>query len=107
MRLEAVFRAVDAEPSSNLDPVAEKLVQHHDEVSENVVEERLGDVFHAAAAAAVEHHELASYDALLALGEAVDLGDARDLLRRSRDEEERALRTLEGELKRLVGELRS
>ncbi len=104
-RLEEVFRAVGAEPSSNLSPPVEKLAQHHDELAGNIPEERLADVFHAAAGATVEHHELASYDALLALADAVDLGDARDLLRRTRDEEEQALRTLEGELRRLVGEL--
>ncbi len=105
VRLEQVFRAVGTEPSSNLSPPVEKLVQHHDELAENVPDGALADVFHAAAGAAVEHHELVSYDALLVLGEALDLGDARDLLRRSRDEEEQALRRLEEEQRRLVGEL--
>lgn len=105
-RLEDVFRAVGAEPSSNLSPPMEKLVQHHDELAGNIPDYRLADVFHAAAAAATEHLELAMYDALLALGDAVELGDARGLLERNRGEEADALGRLQSELQRLAGELR-
>jgi ferritin-like metal-binding protein YciE len=104
-RLEQVFRALGAEPSSNLNAPVEKLAEHHDEVAENIQEERLADVFHAAAGATTEHHEIAAYDALLALGEALELGDARKLLEQNRKEETEALGKLEQELKRLVGEL--
>jgi len=105
-RVEQVFRAVNAEPSSNLDAAAEKLAQQHDELAEKIVDERLADAFHAIAGTATEHHELAAYDALLALGRALDLGDARALLERNRKEEEQALDKLEQELERLVKELR-
>jgi ferritin-like metal-binding protein YciE len=104
-RLEQVFRAVGAEPSSNLSPPVEKLAEHHDEVAEKVQEERLADVFHASAAASTEHHEIASYDALLALGATLDLGDGRGLLEQNLKEEEQALEKVEKELERLVGEL--
>jgi ferritin-like metal-binding protein YciE len=106
-RLETVFRAVGAEPSSNLNPPLEKLAQHHDELAESVADDRLADVFHAAASAATEHHELAGYDALLALAQAIELpADARSLLERNRAEEAEALSRLEGELERLAGDLR-
>jgi ferritin-like metal-binding protein YciE len=106
-RLEEVFRAVDAEPSSNLSPPAEKLAQHHDELAGSFANERLADVFHAASAAATEHFELAAYDALLALAPAVELpGDARKLLEQNRSEEAEALQRLESELERLAGDLR-
>jgi ferritin-like metal-binding protein YciE len=105
-RLEQVFRAVDAEPSSNLNAPVEKLAQQHDELAQKIVDERLADAFHAAAAATTEHHELAGYDALLALSAAVGLGDARELLEQNRKEEEQALEKLEQELERLVKELR-
>jgi ferritin-like metal-binding protein YciE len=106
-RLERVFRAVDAEPSSNLSPPVEKLAQHHDELADSLADDRLADVFHAAAAVATEHHEIASYDTLLTLGPAVDLSDeARGLLEQNRGEEGEALGRLEGELQRLAGELR-
>ena len=106
-RLERVFRALDAEPSSNLSPPVEKLAQHHDELADSFADDRLADCFHATAAAATEHHELAAYDALLALARSVDLaGDARELLERNRAEEAEALERLEQELQRLAGELR-
>jgi ferritin-like metal-binding protein YciE len=106
-RLEQVFRAVGAEPSSNLNPPVEKLAQHHDELADSFADDRLADVFHAAAAATTEHHELAAYDALLALARSVELSDdARGLLERNRGEEAEALQRLEGEVERLAGDLR-
>jgi ferritin-like metal-binding protein YciE len=107
-RLEQVFRALDAEPSSNLSPPVEKLAQHHDELSNSFADDRLADSFHATAAAATEHNELAAYDALLTLAHSVDLaGDARELLERNRAEEADALGRLQQELQRLAGELRT
>ena len=107
-RLEQVFRAVGAEPSSNLSPPVEKLAEHHDELADSFADDRLEDVFHAAAAATTEHYELASYDTLLALAQTVDLsGDARGLLERNRKEEAEALGRLQSELQRLAGDLRS
>jgi len=105
-RLEEVFRAVGAEPSSNLSPPAEKLAQHHDELAGSIPDERLADVFHAAAAAATEHLELAMYEAVLGLADSVDLGGARTFLERNRDEEAEALKRVQSELERLAGELR-
>ncbi|MBV8256797.1 MAG: DUF892 family protein [Actinobacteria bacterium] len=99
-RLEAVFRAAGAEPSSNLSPPAERLAQHHDEVAEQIPNRRLADVWHATAAATTEHMELAAYDALLALAGALDL--PRDELERSRREEAEALERVEAELRKLA-----
>ena len=105
-RLEEVFRALGAEPSSNLDPSVEKLVEHHNEVAGSFTDDGLEDVFHAAAAATTEHHELSAYDTLLTLAPAVELpGEMRELLERNRAEEAEALRRLEQERDRLVGEL--
>lgn len=105
-RLEEVFRALGAESSSNLSPPLEKLAQHHDELAGKLPDDRLADVFHAAAAAATEHLELAAYDALLALAAAVELGDARGLLEQNRAEEADALGRIQAELERLAGDLR-
>jgi ferritin-like metal-binding protein YciE len=105
-RLEEVFRALGAEPSSNLDPSVEKLVEHHNEVAGSFANDRLEDVFHAAAAATTEHHELSSYDTLLSLAQAVELpGEVRELIERNRAEEAEALRRFQQERDRLVGEL--
>ena len=105
-RLEEVFRALGAEPSSNLDPPAEKLIEHHDELAGSFSNDRLEDVFHASAAATTEHHELAAYDALLTLAHAVELpDDMRGRLERNRAEEAEALGRLQKERDRLVREL--
>jgi ferritin-like metal-binding protein YciE len=106
-RLEQVFRALAAEPSSNLSPAVEKLAEHHDELAGSIPDDGLSDFFHAAAAAATEHHELVAYDALLELARSVDLSDdARSQLERNRREEAQALERLQEELDRLAGELR-
>jgi ferritin-like metal-binding protein YciE len=94
-RLEDCFRAAGAETSSNFDPAAQKLFEHHDEVAQQVVEPVLRDVYHAAAAAKTEHYELAGYDALLELARALDLGDAVSLLEQNRSEDADALEQVE------------
>jgi ferritin-like metal-binding protein YciE len=105
-RLEPVFRALGAEPSSNHSPPAQKLQEHHDELASSIPNDRLADCFHAIAAAATEHFELAGYDALLALADAGDLDkDARKALEQNRQEDEQALKTVQSQLERLVGEL--
>jgi ferritin-like metal-binding protein YciE len=105
-RLEEVFRALEAEPSSNLNPPVEKLAEHHDELAGSFSNDRLEDVFHASAAATTEHHELAAYDTLLTLADAVELPkEVRGLLEQNRAEEAEALGRLQQERDRLVGEL--
>jgi ferritin-like metal-binding protein YciE len=103
-RLEQVFRAAGAEPSSNLSPAAAKRFEHHDELAGKIPEERLADTYHALAAVTTEHHELAVYDGLLALARALELGDARELLERNRSEDAAALERLGDQLRRLVDE---
>jgi ferritin-like metal-binding protein YciE len=92
-RLEETFRLLGAETSSNLDPAAKKLFEHHDELAAEIVEPILRDVFHAAAAAKTEHHEIAAYDVLIELGRA--LGAPIELLDQSRREEAGALERVE------------
>ena len=106
-RVEQTFRSVGAESSSNLCPPVEKLAAHHDELAEKLVEERLRDTFHAAAAAQTEHHEIALYDALITVAKAMEEMDAVKLLEQNRDEEREALRILEREVERLAREAAS
>jgi ferritin-like metal-binding protein YciE len=101
-RLEDVFRAAGAEPSSNFSPAMQKLGEHREELAENVPDDRLKDALNAAAAAATEHLEIAMYDALLEVAAAVHLGDARRLLEQNRREEEEALGRLRAELEKLA-----
>ena len=106
-RVEQAFRAVGAETSSSLSPPVEKLAAHHDEVAEQLVEERLRDAFHAAAAAQTEHYEIAAYDALITVAKAMEESHAVELLERNRDEERAALAALERETERLAREAAS
>jgi ferritin-like metal-binding protein YciE len=106
-RLEQVFRAAGAEPSSNLYPPVEKLAEHHDEVGGSIPDDRLADVYHAAAGATTERIELSAYDTLLALAQTLELGDGVQLLEQTRTEEMQALEKLEAELERLAARLGS
>jgi ferritin-like metal-binding protein YciE len=101
-RLEQVFRAAGAEPSSNLYPPIEQLAQHHEQIGGSIPNDRLADVYHAAAASTTERIEISAYDALVALAQTLDLGDARGLLEQTRKEELDALEKLQGELERLA-----
>jgi ferritin-like metal-binding protein YciE len=102
VRIEQAFRAAGAEPSSNFSPAAEKLAHHRAQLAANVPEDRLRDVLNAAAAAATEHHEIALYDALVALAGALDLGEARDLLEQNRKEDAAALERMREEASKLA-----
>ena len=105
-RLEAVFRAAGAEPSSNLAAPVQKLAEHHDELAGLIRSERLSDAYHTIAAATTEHYELAAYDALLALAATVGLErDAVELLRRNRGEDADALASLERALQKLLADV--
>lgn len=104
-RVEEVFRIAAAEPSSNLDEAAQKLIERHDELAGSIVDPVLRDVFHAAAAARTEHTELAAYTTLIALAEALELPAAARLLERNRDEEAEALEHVERAAERLLREV--
>jgi ferritin-like metal-binding protein YciE len=106
-RLEQVFRAAGAEPSSNLYPPIEQLAQHHDEIGGSIPDDRLADVYHAAAGSTTERIEISAYDALLALAQTLGLGDGTKLLEQTRKEEMDALEKLEDELERLAARLGS
>jgi ferritin-like metal-binding protein YciE len=105
LRAEKAFRAVGVEPSSNRSGPLEALAEQHDELAGKIVLPSLRDMFHAAAAAATERLELSLYDAVIDLGRAIGVaGEATDLLEESRSEEEHALKTVESERRRLVGD---
>jgi ferritin-like metal-binding protein YciE len=94
-RVEAAFERVGAHPSSIYNPTVSALLAEHDELAGKVVEERLRDVWHAHAAARTEHVELAIYESVLALAEALDADDVRSALEENRKQEQHALDTVE------------
>jgi ferritin-like metal-binding protein YciE len=103
-RVEQVFALAGAESSSSLDEAAETLVETHDRRAQAIVDPILRDAFHAAAAAKAEHHELASYEALVGLASALDAPEAVRLLEANRADEEAALVRVESLGARLAAE---
>jgi ferritin-like metal-binding protein YciE len=104
-RLEEAFVAVGAEASSNRDAAADALAKQHAEQAQNAVGDRLADLLHAGAAIRTEHAELALYEGLLRLADALGAHDVSALLTANRNDEQRALELLEREAGRLAGEL--
>jgi ferritin-like metal-binding protein YciE len=103
--VEAVFRHLEAHPSSRESPPLLGLQSLHEEVAGMIAEPRLADLFHAAAAARTEHYELAAYDNLLTLAKTLGAGEAEKLLEANRKEEEQALKEVEQIAERLRGDL--
>ncbi len=104
-RVEQAFRVLGLDPSSNLSPGLEGLRREHSELSAKLVEERLADLFHAAAAAHTEHFEIAAYTGLIDLARATELDDVTRLLEANLEEERETLKELERLRERLADEV--
>lgn len=104
-RVEQAFESLGSHPSSIYSPTVSALVAEHDELAGKVVEDRLRDVWHAHAAARTEHLELALYESVLALAQALDADEPRSGLEENRDQERQALETVEVIARRLRNEL--
>ena len=94
-RCEEAFRALGAEPASARNAAAAGLVDQHRETTAKLAEPRLTDLFHAGAAIATEHLEIASYDLLIELARALGRDDLERPLAETRDEEARTLERLQ------------
>ena len=101
-RAEQAFRLAAAEPSAARSAPFESLVAEHAEAAPKIVLRRLADVFHAAAAAQTEHHEIAAYATLVELARALDQPDAAKLLEQTLIEERDALKHVSELLPRLA-----
>ena len=101
-RLEDVFRLVGAEPSPVRSAPFAGLKDQHALQASTIVGEALADAWHAAAAAHTEHYEIASYEALVALADALEIAEAVDLLRANLDDERAALTLAQEAYARLV-----
>ncbi len=99
-RAEQAFRRLGVAPTSNLSRPFESAVAQHADVSSSVVDPRLGDLFHAAAALHVEHWEMAAYRVLLPLVP----DEVGELLRPSFAEEGEAAKLLVRTVDRIGGD---
>lgn len=100
--LEEVFRAAEAEPSSDHSFAFAGLQEQHSSRAGSIVAIGLKDLFHATAAAHAEHYEIASYQTLIPLSESIIGAEPRAVLERNLDEEREALSQLEQAIERLA-----
>jgi ferritin-like metal-binding protein YciE len=104
-RVEHAFESLGSHPSSIYSPTVSALAAEHDELADKVVEDGLRDVWHAHAAARTEHLELAMYESVLALAQALDADEPRSGLEENRGQEQQALAKVEQVAARLRKEL--
>jgi ferritin-like metal-binding protein YciE len=91
VRLEQAIRVAGAEPAAARSAALAAMAKQHEEEAKQIANPQLKDLFHCAGVARTEHLELAAYDAALVLAD----GECAQLLRRNREEDERALRQVE------------
>ena len=94
--VEAAFRVVGAEPSSNLSRPFVGLKEQHSQVAGDIKARPLADLWHAASAIHTEHYEIAAYRQLRALARLMGLDELDELLVANLRDEEQALERLEG-----------
>ena len=93
--VEAAFRAVGAEASSNLSPPFVGLKEQHAQIADSIKAPPLADLWHATAAIHTEHYEIAAYRRLRALASQMGLSELDELLEANLRDEEQALERLE------------
>jgi ferritin-like metal-binding protein YciE len=104
-RAEDAFRALGAEPVSARSAPAAALKAEHEEVTAKIAEPRLADLFHAAAAIHTEHLEIAAYEVLLELAQALERPEVEGRLEQNRREEADTLDRLRKLAEGLRGQL--
>lgn len=92
--VEQVFECFGARPSPGHNPVLDGLTQTHQELRTKTTEDRR-DLVVAAAAAATEHAEIATYEALRAMADAQGNADAVGLIDQTLSQEKHALELAE------------
>lgn len=97
----AAFRALNAETSTNHDPVLTGMEHQHEQLSGSTKSPVLADLVHAQAAIGVEHHEIAGYGAVIAVARALGLEAVVAALEPVLADERAALERLEGAAERL------
>lgn len=95
-RLEDVFEALDRRPDERKSPVMEGLVEAREEFAEAAGGQDVTDQYLLGAGLKTERFEIAGYENLLELAEALDADDAvTEPLERNLEEERETLETLE------------
>jgi ferritin-like metal-binding protein YciE len=104
--LRAVLHELQVPADPQESPALAGLVKEHEQLAKQVAEDGhlLGDLAHAQAAAAIEHLELAAYDSLVSLAEALDEEPIAIRLREVMEQDEFALELVERARAKLLAE---
>ncbi|WP_232702312.1 ferritin-like domain-containing protein [Halobacterium wangiae] len=96
-RVESAFQALGREPSRRDNLVVDALLEEKAQYDESVVDDDLRNVHYLTAGMKTERIEISNYEGLLTTAKKAGLGDeVTDPLEENLDDEENALRKLEG-----------
>lgn len=103
--LERVFEALGEEARAERCPGMDGIKREHDEfMKEARPSEEICDVFLTGAAARTEHYEIAAYNGLIDMAEALGEQECARILRENLGQEEAMLRRIESSARRLLHE---
>ena len=101
--LEQVFELLGEQPKEHHARVVEGLEEEHKELT-SVVGKELVDIVDAGAAIATEHHEIAAYETLITMAEALGETEVVHLLEQNFDQEKHTLDELKKASEQLVAQ---
>jgi ferritin-like metal-binding protein YciE len=99
--LEQALEAIGGDNTAHKDAVMDGIAQHAEQMLGRV-DDSLVDSILAGGAAHTEHHEIATYEGLITLAEALGEDDVVTLLEENLEQEQRTLREVETVLERLA-----
>ena len=101
--LEQALEAIGGDDTAHKDAVMDGIAQHAEQMLGRV-DDNLVDSILAGGAAHTEHHEIATYEGLITLAEALGEDDVVTLLEENLEQEQRTLKEIETVLARLTQE---
>jgi ferritin-like metal-binding protein YciE len=102
--LEQALESIGGASTAHQDPVADGIAQHAEQMLGRV-DESLADAVLAGGAAETEHHEIAVYEGLITMAEAMGADDVVPLLQENLEQEQRTLQEVEAATQRLSQQL--
>jgi ferritin-like metal-binding protein YciE len=101
--LEQALEAIGGESTAHQDVVMDGIAQHAEQMLGRV-DESLVDSILAGGAAHTEHHEIATYEGIISLAQALGEDDVVALLEENLEQEQRTLKEVEAAVERLAQE---
>ena len=105
--LQQAFSALGEEPQQIKPRVAEGLRLDHDDFMKQSPSPELVDAFLVGAAAATEHHEIAEYETLITMAQAMGQEDVVALLQENLEQEQHTLQEVQSAAQRLAQQVAS